>query len=193
MSADRDTETAGLLEREAELTALEQAVERACAGNGGAVVIEGPAGMGKTSLLAHARSRGVEAGMRVVSASGAQLERGFPYGVVRQFFESFLFTVAAPERSKWLRGTAKMAGRMFSGEGDSRAAPSEEFSLLHSLYWMCVNIAEERPLLMLLDDAQWADTPSLRYVEFACRRLENAAACLASPSESEPTMDRIST
>jgi DNA-binding CsgD family transcriptional regulator len=37
---------------------------------------------------------------------------------------------------------------------------------------MCVNIAEERPLLMLLDDAQWSDAASLRYVEFTCRRLE---------------------
>jgi DNA-binding CsgD family transcriptional regulator len=179
MSADGHSQPTGLFERDGELDALGDAVRRACAGNGGTVVIEGAAGIGKTSLLAHARASGVAADMRVVSASGAELERDFPYGVVRQFFESFLFTVAAPERKKWLRGTAEMAGRMFSAEPDSRAAPAEEFSLLHSLYWMCVNIAEERPLLMLLDDAQWADTPSLRYVEFTCRRLERVPLLFA--------------
>ncbi len=172
MSVDRRGPAEGLLERELELQALERAVERACAGNGGAVVIEGNSGIGKTTLLDHARERGAAGGMRVVTASGAELERNFPYGVVRQFFESFLFTVDADERARWLRGTAEMAGRMFREEPEPRARPAEEFALLHSLYWMCVNIAEERPLLMLLDDAQWADVPSLRYVEFTCRRLE---------------------
>ena len=162
----------GLLERELELQALEQAVARACAGNGGATVIEGHAGIGKTSLLEHARRCGASRGMRVVSATGAELERTFPYGIVRQFFESFLFTVEAQERTKWLRGTAKLAGTMFREEREPSPRPAEEFALLHSLYWMCVNIADERPLLMLLDDAQWADVPSLRYAEFTCRRIE---------------------
>src|SRR3989440_2890233 len=172
MSADPSGRAEGVLERELELSTLEQAVDRACAGNGGAVVIEGQAGIGKTTLLDHAREHGANAGMRIVSAWGAELERDFPYGVVRQFFESFLFTVEAQERTTWLRGTAQMAGKMFRDQADPRARPAEEFALLHSLYWMCVNIAEERPLLMLLDDAQWADVPSLRYVEFTCRRLE---------------------
>ena len=172
MSADGHGPAEGLLERELELSTLEQGVERACAGNGGAVVIDGNAGIGKTTLLNRARECGATRGMRIVSASGAELESSFPYGVVRQFFESFLFTVAVEERTKWLRGTAEMAGTMFQAERDPRARPAEEFALLHSLYWMCVNIAEARPLLMLLDDAQWADVPSLRYVEFTCRRLE---------------------
>src|SRR6516225_4585682 len=119
MSADGHGPAEGLLERELELSTLEQGVERACAGNGGAVVIDGNAGIGKTTLLNRARECGATRGMRIVSASGAELESSFPYGVVRQFFESFLFTVAAPERTKWLRGTAEMAGRMFSGEPDS--------------------------------------------------------------------------
>ena len=107
MSADPSGRAEGVLERELELSTLEQAVDRACAGNGGAVVIEGQAGIGKTTLLDHARERGASTGMRIVSASGADLERDFPYGVVRQFFESFLFTVEAQERTTWLRGTAQ--------------------------------------------------------------------------------------
>jgi DNA-binding CsgD family transcriptional regulator len=172
MSANRGRTGDGLLERELECRSLEQAIDRACAGDGGAVVIEGHAGIGKTSLLAYARESGTRRDMRVVSATGAELEWGFPYGVVRQFFESFLRTVPPAERKTWLRGTAEMAGTMFGGRADRAVEPGEQFALLHSLYWMCVNIAEGRPLLMLLDDAQWADLPSLRYVEFTCRRLE---------------------
>src|SRR5262249_40355728 len=138
----------------------------------------------------HAREQGATRGMRVVCASGAELERNFPYGVVRQFFESFLFTVEADDRTKWLRGTAEMAGRMFREEADRGARPAEEFALLHSLYWRVVNIAEERPLLMLLDDAQWADVPSLRYAEFTCRRLEQLpfmfAVATRLPDEQTP-------
>ena len=162
MSANRGKTAKRLLERELECSRLEQAIDRACAGYGGAVVIEGSAGIGKTSLLAHARECGAGSDMRVVGASGAELECAFPYGVVRQFFESFLRTVPPAERNTWLRGTAEMAGRMFGDRRGATVEPADEFALLHSLYWMCVNIAEERPLLMLLDDAQWADLPSLR-------------------------------
>lgn len=159
----------GLLERERDLSALDGAVARARAGRGGAVVVEGPAGIGKSSLLAYVRAEGERHGMRVVSARGAELERGFPFGVVRQFFTSFLFTVAPEDRHGWMRHTEEMSARMAPS---ARSAPADEFALLHSLYWMCVRIADERPLLMVLDDAQWADVPSLNFVEFACRRLE---------------------
>ena len=109
MSVDSHGSAEGLLERGLELSTLEQAVDRASAGSGGAVVIEGNAGIGKTTLLDHARERGTGTGMRIVSASGAELERNFPYGVVRQFFESFLVTVEVAERTRWLRGTCDPA------------------------------------------------------------------------------------
>jgi DNA-binding CsgD family transcriptional regulator len=169
---DASDEGAVLLERDREVRALREAVESACGGNGGAVAIEGPAGIGKTSLLAYARTCAQEGGMRVVTARGAELECGFPYGVVRQLFESFLFTVEPTERSAWLTRTTEMGRKMFGRSTDETAEPAEEFALLHSLYWMCVNIADERPLLMVLDDAQWADPPSLKFVEFTCRRVE---------------------
>src|SRR6516165_11861544 len=131
MSANRGDAAKRLLERELECSRLEQAIDRACAGYGGAVVIEGNAGIGKTSLLAHARECGAGGDMRVVGASGAELECAFPYGVVRQFFESFLRTVPPAERKTWLRGTAEMAGRMFGDRRGATVEPADEFALLH--------------------------------------------------------------
>jgi DNA-binding CsgD family transcriptional regulator len=65
-----------------------------------------------------------------------------------------------------------MARQMGERRGDEPLAPADEFALLNALYWTCVNVADARPLLMVLDDAQWADGPSLHFVEFTCRRLE---------------------
>ena len=82
-----------LLERDTELGALEDLVGRGDAG-GVLVTIEGPPGIGKTALMAEAKSRGNEAGMRVLSARGSELERSFSFCVVRQLFEPLLASLS---------------------------------------------------------------------------------------------------
>ena len=64
---------ARLLERDKEFLAIDDAIRAALAGDGTAVVLEGPAGIGKTSLLDAARRRAVEAGMTVIASHGAFL------------------------------------------------------------------------------------------------------------------------
>src|SRR5262245_46733881 len=77
----------GLLEREAELRRLEAVVAGALDRRGGMVVVHGPAGIGKTRLLDVTRALAADAGCRVLAARGGDLERSFPYGVVRQLLE----------------------------------------------------------------------------------------------------------
>jgi predicted ATPase len=79
-----------LLERERELEALAAAVGAAADGTSGLVLVEGPAGIGKSRLLAAARMLADERGLRVLAARGGELEREFPFGIVRQLFESLL-------------------------------------------------------------------------------------------------------
>jgi predicted ATPase len=79
-----------LLERERELEALAAAVGAAADGTPGLVLVEGPAGIGKSRLLAAARTLADERGVGVLAARGGQLEREFPFGIVRQLFESLL-------------------------------------------------------------------------------------------------------
>jgi len=74
--------TDGLLERERELAELDALIEQACEGRGRSIVVEGPAGIGKSRLLTEARGRAD--GMLVPSARGSELEREFLFGVVRQ-------------------------------------------------------------------------------------------------------------
>jgi len=82
-----DLEVGSLLERERELQLLERCVADAEMARGALVVIDGPAGIGKTSLLravtAHARDRG----LTVLAARGAPLEQNFSFGAARQLFE----------------------------------------------------------------------------------------------------------
>ena len=89
---------AALLERERELASLQELVEAAAAGEGRLAILEGPAGIGKTRLLAEARRRAADAGLRVLTARGGELEREFPFGVVRQLFEPLLVGDDARER-----------------------------------------------------------------------------------------------
>ena len=98
---------APLVERELELETVERLLAGARAGSGGAVVFEGPAGIGKSSLLAAARTAAAGE-FRVLSARGGELERELPFGIVRQLLEPVLATDAAErEAPAGRRGSAR--------------------------------------------------------------------------------------
>jgi predicted ATPase len=95
-----------LVERTAELKVLDEAVRAARDGRGGVVMIEGPAGIGKTSLLEEARRLATADGMAVLAGQGAVLERDFGFGVVRQLFEPMLAARTGASRKRLLAGAA---------------------------------------------------------------------------------------
>src|SRR6266566_9143063 len=98
-----------LLERSEELARIESALAEARAGRGTFVVIEGPAGIGKTALLAAARKAAADGGMRVLRSRGTELERDFAFGVVRQLFEPPLAEASEVERADLLQSAAGVA------------------------------------------------------------------------------------
>ena len=100
-----------LVERDGELGEIDRALAGAVAGEGWLVLLEGPAGIGKTALLDVARGRAGRAGVAVAGARGAELERGFPYGVVRQLLEATVRATDAPGGSGcWRAPPARDAG-----------------------------------------------------------------------------------
>jgi hypothetical protein len=157
---------AGLLERERELERLERAISAAVNGAGSVVAIEGEAGIGKTSLVALATGCGSLAGMRVLRARGGELEREFAFGVVRQLFEVVLAAATRQDRDRWLAGAAGLAAPVLSSVPVGDGAGQEPSSVLHGLYWLSANLSVERPLLIVVDDAQWADTASIHFLSY---------------------------
>src|SRR5437762_8377859 len=176
--------TGVLLERNDELARIESALADARTGRGRFVVVEGPAGIGKTALLAAARTAATEGGMHVLRARGTQLERNFAFGVVRQLFERPLVEASELERADLLQGAAGVAAGLLGLPGAPAAdrPPSSgvdpSFAILHGLYWLCANLAAAGPLCLIVDDAHWADAPSLRYLAFLLTRLEELDAAL---------------
>jgi DNA-binding CsgD family transcriptional regulator len=178
-----------LLERAREVETLDALIDAAAAGDGRIALIEGQAGIGKSRLLAETRERAQSAGMRVLAAKGSELEREFPFGVVRQLFEPSL--IDPDTRSAWLAGAAAAAGSIFEGfETPEDASRDASFAALHGLYWLVVNAAADKPVLLALDDLHWVDRPSLRFVAYLARRLEGLPALVATSLRSaEPGTD----
>src|SRR6266849_6147298 len=98
-----------LLERDAELVEIGRLLERACSGAGTLLVVEGPAGAGKTRLVEAAAEAGHARGMRVLEASGSELERELGFGVVRTLLEGVFAHANAAQRRSLLSGAARLA------------------------------------------------------------------------------------
>ncbi|MGN6170109.1 MAG: ATP-binding protein [Solirubrobacteraceae bacterium] len=163
-----------LLERERELAA----VERLLASGGSALLVEGGAGLGKTVLVEAACHRAADLGREILRARGSGLEAGFAFGVVRQLFERRVLGSGESEREALLDGPAGAVRSLLFGAPGRRSAFDTSFAVLHGLYWLTVNLADRRPLLIAVDDAHWADEPSLRWLAHLAPRLDGLAVAL---------------
>jgi DNA-binding CsgD family transcriptional regulator len=141
-------------------------------------LIQGPAGVGKSELLQHACAVAHKRGINVLSARGYHLERDFPYGVVRQLLEPSLLRAIAGG-SELLTGSAATALSVLSADPEVSAGggypehfKAVSYAAVHGLYWFCSNSAELGPILISVDDSQWADTPSKRFLLYLAHRLE---------------------
>jgi DNA-binding CsgD family transcriptional regulator len=181
---DRRLGRTALLERREEEARIASALAEAGSGHGAFVVVDGPAGIGKTALLTAARTAATDRGMRVLWARGTELERGFSFGVVRQLFEPALVDADDDERANLLDADAGAAARLLGLRGapvldrppSLRVDPS--FAILHGLYWLCANLTADTPLCVVVDDAHWADAASLRFLAFLLTRLDELGVAL---------------
>ena len=166
-----------LLEREAELEQIGGALGRAAAGSGGIVVIEGAAGIGKSSLLAETVQLADAAGMTVLRARGAAMEREFALGVVLQLFAPSIEPLTDRERDRAFAGAAGLARPLFEEVPDRATGEDRLFARFHGLHWLCARLADERPVALLVDDAHWADAQSLRFLAYLAARITEIPAC----------------
>lgn len=164
--------TTALLERDEELDAIARLLAAVEGGRGGVMTIEAEAGAGKTSLLAAAESIVERRGLPILRARGGEYERDYPYGVIRQLFEPWLGDEA--RRAELLSGSAALARPVF----DPDRAIAEAGAIEHGLYWLAADLAADAPLLLAVDDAQWADSASLGALSYLGRRLADLPVAL---------------
>jgi DNA-binding CsgD family transcriptional regulator len=184
----------GLTERDRELGQLDDGLRAAAEGQGSVLLVSGPPGIGKTTLLDAAQRSARQAGFVILTARGGELESHFPYGVVRQLFESALRHAPTAERTELLAGAAAFAAPVVAGDSGPPApggpGTASEFGPLHGLHWLTVNMSARAPVLIAVDDAHWADTHSLRFLLYLARRLDGLPVMLLISTRSgEPGAD----
>lgn len=170
----RPEDQPALRERAAELGALREAVDRSQQGSGRLVVISGPAGIGKSALLAAVRDAAT--GHRAFAARASELESTFPMGLVRQLLDSTVRGAGEDERRAWFEGAAALAEPVFAAT--AAADGDDPFPTLHGLHWLVANLARRQPLLLTVDDAHWADDTSLAFFNYLARRIADLPVLL---------------
>jgi AAA ATPase domain len=151
----------GLVGRESQCTKIDRLLEAARAGDSGSLVVRGEAGIGKTALLAYAADRADA--MTVLRCTGVESESDLVfaglYGLVRPVL-AYLGEVAD-------RQSVALTGAL----GLTPSAGTDRFLVSAALLSLLAAAAEPRPVLCVVDDAQWLDTPSAGALVFTARRL----------------------
>jgi predicted ATPase len=101
------------------------------------------------------------------------------------------------ETDVMFEGAAAGARSIFRGGGDGDEG-ADIFPKLHGLYWLLATLARDRPLALIVDDAQWSDPPSLHFLAFLARRTPElpVAALIATrplPEAGDPLLARVAT
>jgi DNA-binding CsgD family transcriptional regulator len=166
-----------LLGRGPECAALDRLLGAVRAGQSGALVVRGEPGVGKTALLEYAVEQA--AGCRVVRAAGVESEMELAFAALHQLCAGLLDgREALPEPQ---RDALAVAFGLKSG------TPPDRFFVGVAVLGLLAEAASDRPLVCVVDDAQWLDRESAQALAFAARRLmaESVAVILAARAAGE--------
>lgn len=164
MPADR------LYGRRRELRLLDDLIDRLAAGAGGALAVRGDPGIGKSALLASAAARAAEHGIQVLTAAGVQSESRLAFAGLHQLLRPMLhLTDGLPARQR---------AALLAGFGQSEEAAAELYLIALATLELISDMAEDSPVLLIVEDAQWLDRPSCAALAFVARRLQVEPAVL---------------
>jgi DNA-binding CsgD family transcriptional regulator len=154
--------TTTLVGRERELVAIEALLDGA-GERGGALLLRGEPGIGKSALLAEAARCAAAGGLRVLSAAGVQSEANLPFAGLHQLLRPVLSG----------DGPAEPRATVLAAFGVGGGVAPEPFRIALAALDLLADAAADGPLLLLADDLQWIDRPSLDVLAFVARRLES--------------------
>lgn len=152
-----------LFERERAIGTLAEVVASARSGEGRAAVVTGVPGIGKTRVLGALMSEAATSGVVCLRAAGHPLERDYGFGIVQQLFAHL---------------PAEVRDDLTALDQTPAEGADALFATLHALFGALSAVARKRPLLMVVDDLQWVDDSSLRFLHFLARRLDGTGIAL---------------
>jgi DNA-binding CsgD family transcriptional regulator len=158
--------------RRAECDALDRLLADARRSRSGVLVVRGEAGVGKSALLGHAAGRAD--GMAVLRAGGVESEAELPFAALHQLLRPVLGLAGRlPDPQAAALGSA-----LGLGPPGDRASERDRFLVSVAVLSLLAEAAEDRPVLCLVDEAQWLDESSSQALTFAARRLEAEGVAL---------------
>jgi DNA-binding CsgD family transcriptional regulator len=134
-------------------------------GRGGALVVRGQAGIGKSVLLAQASARALDSGMLAISTTGVQSETKLPFAGLHRLLRPVLAHI---DRLPLLQRDALMAAF-----GMIDAAAPDPFLIALAALQMLSDVATDSPVVLIVEDAQWLDPPTADVLAFVGRRLQS--------------------
>ena len=159
-----------LLDRDVEMRELSRRLAAVRSGAGRVIVVEGPAGIGKSTLLEAATAIARGDGAEVLRARCSPLEQQAPWGTAQQLLEPLR---RRPGWDDLLVGAAGLAERALAPGPVEPAPPGEAMhAAVRGLVWLASNLTERVPALLVVDDIHWADAPTLRWLAVLSRSLD---------------------
>ncbi|MFF4454278.1 ATP-binding protein [Streptomyces goshikiensis] len=170
-----------MFERETELATVDEALDQLTGvgdggpGGGGALLaFSGPAGLGKTTLLAEVRRRALARSCTLLSARGGEQEQSQPFHVARQLIQPQLAGRTERELRSTLGSWYAIVGPALGLCAPEQGAPPDPQGLRDGLDWVLTHLTVQRaPVVLVLDDAHWADPESLSWLAAFAPRAEH--------------------
>ncbi|MEU6215104.1 AAA family ATPase [Streptomyces sp. NPDC047023] len=167
-----------MVEREAELAIVDEALDQLTGptpdAGGALLAFSGPAGLGKTTLLAELRRRAHARSCTVLTARGGEQEQTQPFHVARQLIQPQLAGTSEHELRAALGSWYSIVGPALGLCAPEQGAPPDPQGLRDGLDWVLTHLVVKRaPVTLVLDDAHWADPESLGWLAAFAPRAEH--------------------